>query len=122
LSHFRAALTFYTRSPVTQLHAAHVAAQLAAYALIEGNGQEALLQTGPYLAVAARHENAGLLSTLLLIRAEALELLDRPNDAAAVRLDSLGWARYGFGSDRAVRSKLQEITALSSLNRGNEQS
>ena len=122
LSHFRAAQNFYTRSPVTQLHAAHVAAQLAAYALTEGNGEEALLQTGPYLAVAARHENAALLSTLLLIRAEALDLLGRPEDAAAVRLDSLGWARYGFGSDRAVRTKLREITSLSPLNRGNGQS
>jgi hypothetical protein len=122
LSHFRAAQTFYTRSPVTQLHAAHVAAQLAAYALTEGNGEEALLQTGPYLAVAARHENAALLSTLLLLRAEALDLLGRKQEAETVRLDSLGWARYGFGSDRAVRTKLNEITALSPLNRGNGQS
>jgi hypothetical protein len=122
LSHFRAAQRFYTRSPVTQLHAAHVAAQLAAYALTEGNGEEALLQTGPYLAIAARHENAALLSTLLLLRAEALDLLGRKQEAETVRLDSLGWARYGFGSDRAVRAKLGEITALSPLNRGNEQS
>lgn len=122
LSHFRAAQSFYTRSPVTQLHAAHVAAQLAAYALTEGNGEETLLQTGPYLAVAARHENAALLSTLLLLRAEALDLLGRADEAQAVRLDSLGWARYGFGSDNAVRTKLNEITALSPLNRGNGQS
>ena len=122
LSHFRAAQTFYTRSSVTQLHAAHVAAQLAAYALTEGNAEEALLQTGPYLAVAARHENAALLSTLLLLRAEALDLLGRAEEARTVRLDSLGWARYGFGPDRAVRAKLREITALSPLNRGNEQS
>lgn len=122
LSHFRAAQSFYTRSPVTQLHAAHVAAQLAAYALTEGNGQEALLQTGPYLAIAARHENAALLSTLMLLRAEALDLQGRPDEAQAVRLDSLGWARYGFGADRAVLAKLREISALSPLKRSNGQS
>ncbi|MGR1582376.1 DUF2927 domain-containing protein [Thalassobius sp. S69A] len=122
LSHFRAAQAYYTRDPVTQLHAAHVAAQLAAFAITEGNGAEALLLTGPYLSVAARHENAALLSTLQLLRAEALELQGRPREAQAVRLDSLGWARYGFGADRAVRAKLHEITSLSPLNRGNGQS
>jgi len=40
--------------------------------------------------------NAALLSTLLLLRAEALELENRAAEAQAVRLDSLGWARYGF--------------------------
>jgi len=122
LSHFRAAQSFYTRDPITQLHAAHVAAQLAAYAITEGNGQEALLLTTPYLSVAARHENAALLSTLQLLRAEALDLQGRPIEAKAVRLDSLGWARYGFGADRVVRAKLREITALSPLRRRNGQS
>ncbi|WP_319823635.1 DUF2927 domain-containing protein [Thalassovita sp.] len=122
LSHFRAAHSFYSRDPVTQVHAAHVAAQLAAYAISEGDGQTALMLTGPFLSVTARHENAALLSTLLLLRAEALDLLGRPTEARAVRLDSLGWARYGFGSDRAVRAKLREISALSPLNRGSGQS
>lgn len=121
LSHFRAAQSFYTRSPLTQLHAAHVAAQLAAYAISESNGNEALLLTGPYLAVAARHENAALLSTLQLLRAEALDLLGRSSEAQSVRLDSLGWARYGFGSDGAVHARLREIIALSPLKRSNGQ-
>ncbi|MEZ5675467.1 Protein of unknown function [Thalassovita litoralis] len=121
LAHFRAAQNFYTRSPNTQLHAAHVAAQLAAYAISEGNGEEALLQTSPYLAVAARHENGALLSTLLMLRAEALDLLNRPTEAQAVRLDSLGWARYGIGSDQAVHARLREIAALSPLKRSNGQ-
>ena len=46
------------------------------------------------------------------LRAEALELTGRPQDAGSVRLDSLGWARYGFGPDWAVRAKLNEISAL----------
>lgn len=122
VSHFRAAMALYSRDPSTQLHAAHVANMLAAYAISEGNAEEALLLTGPYLAVAARHENAALLSTLQLLRAEALDLLGRTAEAQAVRLDSLGWARYGFGPDRVVYAKLHEIRALSPKNRGNGQS
>lgn len=122
VSHFRAAMALYSRDPSTQLHAAHVADMLAAYAITEGNAEEALLLTGPYLAVAARHENAALLSTLQLLRAEALDLQGRSSEAQAVRLDSLGWARYGFGPDRVVYAKLHEIRALSPKNRGNGQS
>ena len=57
-------------------------------------------------------ENAALLATLMLLQAEALDLTGQPERARAVRLDSLGWARYGFGSDWAVRAKMQEIAAL----------
>ena len=47
-----------------------------------------------------------------MLKAEALELEGRRAEAQAVRLDSLGWARYGFGSERDVRTRLNEITAL----------
>lgn len=69
----------------------------------------------PQVDVAARHENAALLATLLMLRAEALELSGRAAEGRQVRLDSLGWARYGFGSDYAVRAKLREIEALNPL-------
>ncbi|HCI98083.1 MAG TPA: ATP-dependent transcriptional regulator, partial [Sulfitobacter sp.] len=52
---------------------------------------------------------------LLLLRAEALELENRAAEAQAVRVDSLGWARYGFGSDWAVRAKMREIASLNPL-------
>ena len=58
------------------------------------------------------HENAALLATLLMLRAEALDYLGRTAEAASVRVDSLGWARYGFGADWAVRAKLREVAAL----------
>ena len=51
----------------------------------------------------------------MMLRAEALELNGRSAEARAVRLDSLGWARYGYGADWAVRARLHEITALSPL-------
>ncbi|MCW9044155.1 MAG: DUF2927 domain-containing protein [Pseudopelagicola sp.] len=96
-------------------HRLYVATQLAAHALSAGRGKEALARVTPLLPVAAKLENATLLSTLMLLRAEALELEGRGDEATNVRLDSLGWARYGFGSDWAVRAKLREIAALSPL-------
>jgi hypothetical protein len=50
-----------------------------------------------------------------MLRAEALDLTGRSAEAEAVRLDSLGWARYGFGADWAVRAKLREVAALNPL-------
>ncbi len=96
-------------------HRLYVATQLAAHAVSAGRGKEALTRVTPLLPVAAKLENATLLSTLMLLRAEALELEGRTAEAEKVRLDSLGWARYGFGSDWAVRAKLREIAALNPL-------
>ena len=56
------------------------------------------------LPLAQRGQNAALLASLKLIKAEALALLGRDDEAAALRLDSLPAARYGFGGERAVRA------------------
>ena len=93
-------------------HAPECCFQLAAHAISEGNGDTALLILTPHIEVAQDGENAALLSTLLLLQAEALDLLGQYGEARSVRLDSLGWARYGFGPDWAVRAKLREISAL----------
>ncbi len=115
---FHTALHYLSRDPATRLHAAYVVTQTAAYAIATGNGAEALREIDPMLDVAARAENAALLSTLMLLKAEALDLTGHPDEARSVRLDSLGWARYGFGSDWAVRAKMREIAALNPQNRG----
>ncbi|MDW4497696.1 DUF2927 domain-containing protein [Sulfitobacter sp. D35] len=106
---------YYARSPQTRLHRAYVASQLAAYAVAEGDGAAALSRLEPNLAAAAGSENAALLATLMLLKAEALELVGRDTEARAVRLDSLGWARYGFGPDWAVRDRQSEIAGLNPL-------
>ncbi|MGB3243030.1 MAG: DUF2927 domain-containing protein [Sulfitobacter sp.] len=103
---------YYAQTPGTRLHRAYVATQLSAYAVSQGKGAEALALIGPHIEIASVHENAALLATLLLLRSEALELENRPAEASSVRLDSIGWARYGFGPDWAVRAKLQEIASL----------
>lgn len=112
LAHFRRADLLYANVPGTDLHRAYVATQLAAHAISDGDGAAALHAVMPHIDVAARSENAALLATLLLLRAEALDLTGRVSEADSVRLDSLGWARYGFGPDWAVRAKLQEVAAL----------
>ncbi|MEP2472441.1 MAG: DUF2927 domain-containing protein [Paracoccaceae bacterium] len=117
-NHFNSADRFYAGTPGAALHRAYVATQLAAYAISQGDGERAILLINPQLELAAQNENAALLSTLMLLRAEALELAGRSGEATTVRLDSLGWARYGFGPDWAVRAKLREIGALNPLNDG----
>jgi len=116
---FTRADMFYRRVPDTALHRAFTATQLAGYALARGNGATALDLLDPHLGTAERHENAALLATLQMLRAEALDLTGQVSEARAVRLDSLGWARYGYGADWAVRAKLREIGALSPLKGSN---
>ncbi|QBF31559.1 DUF2927 domain-containing protein [Thalassococcus sp. S3] len=117
-SHYALAMAFYEQTPRTELHRAYLATQIAAFAITQGDGAAALRAINPALPVARQAENAALLATLQMLKAEALGLTGRPDQARAVRLDSLGWARYGFGSDWAVRGKLREIAALNPLRQG----
>jgi len=105
----------FARNPTYGPHRAFIATRLAAHAIAAGRGQEALNLIAPHMTIVANHENAALLSTLMLLKAEALDLEGRLQEAGTLRLDSLGWARYGFGPDWAVRAKLREISAISPL-------
>jgi Protein of unknown function (DUF2927) len=109
---FVTAGTYFRRIDPNSIQVAHVNMQLAAFALSAGDAGQVLALVGDALPAATRAENASLLATLLMMRAEALEMQGRASEAAAVRLDSLGWARYGFGADQAVRDRLTEIAAL----------
>ncbi len=113
LASFLQAKKIYDSKPETKLHAAHVAMQLAAFALSSNQPRAAIDLVDTYTPTVADAENAALLATLLLIKSEALELLGEAGAARAVRLDSLGWARYGFGPDAAVRDRANEIAQLS---------
>ncbi len=113
LDAFRRADAIYRTLPGAAVHAAHVDMQLAAFALSSGDFDGALVMVDRNLAAVAKAENASLLATLLMIRAEALAALGRPAEAATARLDSLGWARYGYGPDDQVRARMSGIAALS---------
>ncbi|EAR52180.1 hypothetical protein OG2516_02049 [Oceanicola granulosus HTCC2516] len=112
LAAFHAADRAYAQDRLMRIHRAHVAVQLSAFALSAGDGEAVLGLVEPALAVAQEYENAALLATLLMFKTEALTLLDRTAEAEAVRLDSLAWARYGFGSESSVRARQREIAAL----------
>lgn len=109
---FRAADGIYSQQQSTAIQSAHVKVQLAGFALSAGDATTTLRLTDEAIPVAYAHQNAAILASLMMLRAEALDLLGRPQEAAEQRLDSLGWARYGFGSDDTVRRKLAEISAL----------
>ena len=86
--------------------------QLAAFSLSAGQADGTIGLIDEVLPAVRRAENAALLSTLLLLKAEAYELMGRTDTAAKVRTEALGWARYGFGSDAVVRARVSEISAL----------
>jgi len=111
---FRAADVIFARSASTRLHRAFTAAQLAADDIRRDDPQRALDRLAPYPDIARAAQNAALLSTLMLLQAKALDQLGRTKEAQRLRLDSLGWARYGFGAERAVRGKADEVAALHS--------
>ncbi|WP_421704468.1 DUF2927 domain-containing protein [Aliiroseovarius sp.] len=113
LQAFREAETIYRNSPGSDLQVAHMGVQLAAYALSSGNADRAIEIVNTHVPAVMTAENAALLSTFLMIKAEALDLAGRTTEAQLVRLDSLGWARYGFGSDAQVGQRLREIAAIS---------
>ncbi|QDC09736.1 DUF2927 domain-containing protein [Oceanicola sp. D3] len=112
LASFLEASRLYRNNPETQIQAAHVAMQLAAFSLSAGQADGTIGLIDEVLPAVRRAENAALLSTLLLLKAEAYELMGRVPEAAAVRTEALGWARYGFGSDAVVRARVSEISAL----------
>lgn len=104
--------TIYRATPGAGIQAAHVDMQLAAFALSSGRAEEAIALVNRSLDAALKEQNAALMATLYLIRAEAYQTLGASAQAAQARLDSGQWARYGFGSDTAVRARAAEVAAL----------
>jgi len=114
---FRQAQAIWQRLPGGAIRSAHVDMQLAAFALADGRFAEALALTDRAIPVVKGAENAALLATLLMIQSEANSALGRDQQARAARLDSLGWARYGFGTDTLVRARLSDIAGLAASGR-----
>jgi hypothetical protein len=106
------ARAIYSGLPGGAVQAAHVDMQLAAMALARGDHGAALALADAALPVAAGAENAALVATLLMMKAEALQAQGRPDAAEQARMDSRTWGRYGFGSDETVRARMAEIAML----------
>lgn len=112
LRHFAAAAAVYARLPGGAVHLAHVEMQMAAIALATGRPDEAARLADRAIPVVRAHQNAALLATLMLLKAEAVEQMGDSATAAALRLDSQPHARYGFGPDSVVRSRMRDIRAV----------
>jgi hypothetical protein len=95
-----------------RIHAAHIAVQQAAFSLASGDAETTIKLVDAGMDVAERHQNAALVATLMMFKATALDMRGDTAQAESLRLDSLGWARYGFGSDQNVQARLDEIAAL----------
>lgn len=111
------ASSIYHGDPLLWVQSAHADMHLAAFALSQGDAEGAIRLADLAAPRAAGAGNAALLANLLAVKAEALDLLGQGAEAAAVRLDSLGWARYGFGPEQEVWRQASEIAALSPRNR-----
>ena len=112
------AARIYRTLPDADIHVAHIDMQMAAFALSAAQPADALFLVDRAMPAVTRSQNAALLASLLMIKAEALEMTGDPVQAQALRLDSMGWARYGFGTDDEVRTRLAEISVLSPLQGG----
>lgn len=112
LDAFDRAADLYARMLGGELQLAHIDMQLAAMALAGGLSEEAIRLSDRAMPAVRRHENAALQATLMLIKAEALENLGNPAAAAALRIDSEAWARYGFGPDSVVKARMRDIASV----------
>lgn len=102
----------YHSRPGGQVPRAHVDLHLAAQALGAGQYPLVLRLTDTAIGPARRTENGALLSSLMLLRAQALERMGRQTEAERLRQDAVPFAVYGFGSVEAATNRREEIAAL----------
>lgn len=113
LASFLKAGRIYESRPDTRIQEAHVAMQVAAFQLSAGRADVAIALIDQNLGVVTRAEHAALLSLMMMVKAEALELKRNTGEARKIQNEALAWARYGFGSDAEVRDRVSEILAIS---------
>jgi hypothetical protein len=112
LEAFDRAAAIYSRLPGGDVQLAHIDMQLAAMALAGGLPEDAARIAARAIPAVQAQGNAALAATLMLIRAEALERMGDSAGASALRLDSTPYARYGFGPDRVVEERIEDIAAV----------
>ena len=93
-----------------RVQVAHVDLYFAGLALQTDALAEAVALADRSLPVAKADGNAALVASLLAMKAAALARMGDAEGARRLRLDSAGWARYGFGSQAARR--MEDIAGL----------
>ncbi len=117
LNAFLQAGKIYQSRPDTAIQEAHIALQIAAFQLSGGHADVAIALVDSNLPIVRQSEHAALLSLLLMVKAEALEVEGRSNEARDVQSEAFAWARYGFGDEKEIRDRAAEILAISPRSR-----
>lgn len=99
--------------PQDRIRNAHAGVHVAAVALAAGQYDDTVKLAERHAPAAIAGQNAILLAGLRSLQAEALLGLGEAEAARAARLDSLRWARYGFGD--ADGSLAREQAALDAM-------
>lgn len=95
---------------------AQAGVHLAALALGTGQYELAIALADKHVPVAEKAQNAILIAGLLSVKAESQAALGATAAARETRLDSLRWARYGFGdSDGALAREQAQLAAIQRL-------
>jgi hypothetical protein len=101
---------------VVDIRPAQGGAHVAAGALGAGEYEPAVRLADRLVPGAKAGQNAILIAGLLSIKAGALDELGEAEAAQEARLDSLQWARYGFGDgDGALAREQAQLAALMRL-------
>jgi len=112
----RAYALFVEQFGVEDVRSAQAGVHLAALAVGSGQYTLAIELADRHLPAALAGQNAVLVAGLLSVKAEALAAEGRAGEAQATRLDSLRWARYGFGdADGTLAREQAQIAALIGL-------
>lgn len=102
----------YDALPDGAVPRAYTDLHLAAQALGAQQFGLVLELTGRAIPVARQSENGALLSSLMLLRAQAFAAQGNMAQASALRRDAAPFALYGFGSDKAAEARQAEIALL----------
>jgi len=104
---------FRTRLGPHDIRTAQAGVHLAAMSLATERHDLAIRLADLHVPDALAARNAVLIAGYLSIKAAALAETDRIDEARAARLDSLRWARYGFGEEGGAMAREQtRIAAL----------
>lgn len=99
----------YAGSPIYRLPRLRTQGQLAAFDIEAGDPQAAIARLDPAIRVARNYQNAALLTELMVLKSEALIEMGRRKEATRLRLDTLGWASYGFGDRWAFHANVEIV-------------
>lgn len=108
VAHFAQSRRLYADLPDADLHIALVDLQMAGVFLAAAEPEATLFLAEQAAEALKTADDRASLAVSYLLRAEALERLGRPDEAAALRLDSLSLAGYGFSNEAALPELLRD--------------